>query len=248
MISLLHCGDDVNFSEEKNWLQPIVVCCYHLLIAELLYADQEAVASAYLQLGVSLKLPGFVSSLEYLLHCALNNDNASFLAACLQLLSQLPYYSRILVRCLRKQERSMWPFAVQKTEDIVQLFHTFLFTNDMEYSITTISILQGLLCNASQSREELQTVELIPIKTWRNNIQSEEDWLFEDYAEIFTGGIDQDCLAHIHGLQLLLVCIMRGHYALLPDIYRFLGMEVGVESRGEGVGSPTPRRLTIVEQ
>lgn len=212
-------------TEEKNWLQPLVVCCYHLLIAELLHANQPAVASAYLQLGVSLKLPGFTSSLEYLLHYSLNNNNSSFLAVCLQLLSQLPYYSRLLVRCLRKQERSMWPFAVQRTEDIIELFHSFLFTNDMEYSITTISILQGLVCNASQTRE-VTTAKSVPIKIWRKNIQSEEDWLFDDYEEIFTEDIKGDCTAHITGLQLLLVCILRGQFSLLPDVYRFLTMEV----------------------
>lgn len=213
---------------EKNWLQPIVVCCYHLLIAELLHANQLAVASAYLQLGVSLKLPGFISSLEYLLHYAINNDNSSFLAICLQLLSQLPYYSRILVRCLRKQERSMWPFAVQKTEDIIQLFHTFLFTNDMEYSITTISILHGLLCSVIQNGET--ECEIIPISTWQKHIKTEETWLFEDYAEIFTGEIEHECPAHLNGLQLLLVCVMKHHFALLADIYRYLVMEVGVVS------------------
>lgn len=119
----------------------------------------------------------------------------------------------------------MWPFAVQRTEDIIQLFHTFLFTNDMEYSITTISILQGLVCNASQTRE-VTTTERVPIKTWRKNIQSEEDWLFDDYEEIFTEDIKGDCAAHITGLQLLLVCILRGYYSLLPDVYRYLTMEV----------------------
>lgn len=209
---------------EKNWLQPIAVCCYHLLIAELLHANQLVIASAYLQLGVSLKLPGFVSSMEYLLHNAINNDDSSFLAICLQLLSQLPYYSRILVRCLRKQERSMWPFAVQKTEDIIHLFHTFLFTNDMEYSITTISILHGLLCNVSQTSESVGPT--IPISTWKQNIQSNEDWLLDDYSEVFTGAIPQECPAHLNGLQLLLVCIMKKHFGLMTDVYRYLLMEV----------------------
>ena len=159
----------------------------------------------------------------------MNNEDSSFLANCLQLLSQLPYYSRILVRCLRKQERSLWPFAVQRTEDILQLFHSFLFTGDIEYAVTTISILQGLVCNALPTVSQVSNdIEILSLEEWKKNIHTQEEWLFEDYGEIFSEQIEKECIAHINGLQLLLICIMKEQYTILPDVYRFLMMEVGV--------------------
>lgn len=220
-------------------LRPIAVCAFHLLLAELLHSQQPLLASGYLQQGLALCLPGFPASLEFLLHYALNCGDAPFLSAALQLLSQLPFFSHILVRCLRKQERSMWPFAVQNAEDIKSLYLHFLFNNDMEYAVTTISILQGLLCSVGSA----WTAEAQPplrLETWRQALQGSEEWLLDDYSEVFCCSVAEECVAHLSGLQLLFVAIIRGEYALLADIYRFLLMEVGFGAACE-VGSAARR-------
>ena len=159
-------------------------------------------------------------------HYALNCGDSTFLSAALQLLSQLPFFSHILVRCLRKQERSMWPFAVQNAEDIKSLYLQFLFNNDMEYAVTTISILQGLLCSVGNAWNA-STQSPLQIETWKQALQGTEEWLIDDYSEVFCCSVEGECVAHLSGLQLLFVAIIRGEYALLADIYRFLLMEVG---------------------
>ena len=208
-------------------LRPIAVCAFHLLLAELLHSQQLLIASGYLQQAMALYLPGFPASLEFLLHYALNCGDSTFLSAALQLLSQLPFFSHILVRCLRKQERSMWPFAVQNAEDIKSLYLQFLFNNDMEYAVTTISILQGLLCSVGNAWNA-STQAPLQIETWKQALQGSEEWLIDDYSEVFCCNVEGECVAHLSGLQLLFVAIIRGEYALLADIYRFLLMEVGI--------------------
>ena len=155
------------------------------------------------------------------------DERDAFLSAALQLLSQLPFFSHILVRCLRKQERSMWPFAVQNAEDIKSLYLQFLFNNDMEYAVTTISILQGLLCSVGNAWNA-STQAPLQIETWKQALQGSEEWLIDDYSEVFCCKLEGECVAHLSGLQLLFVAIIRGEYALLADIYRFLLMEVGI--------------------
>ena len=206
-------------------LRPVAVCAFHLLLAELLHSQQLLIASGYLQQGLALYLPGFPASLEFLLHYALNCGDPAFLSGALQLLSQLPFFSHILVRCLRKQERSMWPFAVQNAEDIKSLYLQFLFNNDMEYAVTTISILQGLLCSVGKAWNA-ESTQPLQLETWKEVLKGSEEWLIDDYSEVFCCNVPNECVAHLSGLQLLFVAIIRGEYALLADIDRFLLMEV----------------------
>ena len=218
-----------NSSDERTWIRPVVVCAFHLLLSELLHVQQLGIASGYLQQGLMLSLPGLIPSLEFMLHYALNCGDSSFLSATLQLLSQLPFFSHILVRCLRKQERSMWPFAVQNAEDIKILYRQFLFNNDMEYAVTTISILQGLLCSIGEGWTS-KAEESLSLDLWKQVLHGKEEWLVDDYSEVFCCEIENECIAHVSGLQLLLVAIIRDEYSLLADIDRFLLMEVVVDN------------------
>lgn len=229
----------IEYPLDSLGLRPIAVCAFHLLLAELLHSQQLLIASGYLQQATALYLPGFPASLEFLLHYALNCGDSTFLSATLQLLSQLPFFSHILVRCLRKQERSMWPFAVQNAEDIQSLYLEFLFNNDMEYAVTTISILQGLLCSVGNAWNAA-TQSPLQIETWKQALRGSEEWLIDDYSEVFCCNVEGECVAHLSGLQLLFVAIIRGEYALLADIYRFLLMEVRM-GREFYVGSASRR-------
>ena len=133
----------------------------------------------------------------------------------------------------------MWPFAVQNAEDIQSLYLEFLFNNDMEYAVTTISILQGLLCSVGNAWNAA-TQSPLQIETWKQALRGSEEWLIDDYSEVFCCNVEGECVAHLSGLQLLFVAIIRGEYALLADIYRFLLMEVRM-GREFYVGSASRR-------
>ena len=115
----------------------------------------------------------------------------------------------------------------KNAEDIKSLYLQFLFNNDMEYAVTTISILQGLLCSVGNAWN-VSTQAPLQIETWKQALQGSEEWLIDDYSEVFCCNVEGECVAHLSGLQLLFVAIIRGEYALLADIYRFLLMEVGI--------------------
>ena len=173
-------------------------------------------------------------SLEYLLHSALNSNDSSFLTATLQLLSHIPQFTHLLVRCLRKQERSTWPFAVHDASDILRLFHSFLLKDDLEYAVTTISILQGLHCRLNEKNV------VVPEDPKENQMQSlsqlfpkELEWVPYHFSEVFKENSEVDCIAHRSGLQLLFVALVRERYELLQDVYRFLEMEVWVNKVAE---------------
>ena len=184
-------------------------------------------ATALLFIAYSQHIPSLLPSLEYLLHCALNSNDSSFLSATLQLLSHIPQFTHLLVRCLRKQERSTWPFAVHDASDILRLFRSFLLKDDLEYAVTTISILQGLHCRLNEKNL------VIPEDPKENQVQAlsqlfpkELEWIPYHFSEVFKENSEVDCIAHRSGLQLLFVALVRERYELLQDVYRFLEMEV----------------------
>lgn len=226
--------NEESLSREEPWLQPTAACGYHLFLASLLYSKQYTIASAFLCIAYSQQIPGLLPSLEYLLHCALNSDDSSFLTATLRLLSRLPQFSHLLVRCLRKQERSTWPFAVHSASDILQLFRSFLLKRDFEYAVTTISILQGLQCSLNRVAMEGETEEETRLLLHDSNLLRDIIAMFSGdlefvpslFANVFSDAPQGDCVAHRSGLQLLLVALLQQQYDLLPDIYRFLQMEV----------------------
>lgn len=150
----------------------------------------------------------------------------------------------LLICCLRKQERSTWPFAIHKPSDILHLFNGFLLKNDLEYATTTIAILQGLLCSLNLNKEG---------EDYQNQDGNEDDRMhaLSDYLEekeemeklkilfqssnpvilalfpfLFETPSTTYCIAHRSGLQLLLTCLTLKQYDMIPDIYRFLVMEV----------------------
>ena len=215
-------------------LHAISVCSFHLLLAALLYSRQNTVAAAVLTMSLQRNPFGANDSLEYLLHFALNSGNPSFLAATFQLLSQLPLFSRILVRCLRKQERSMWPFAIKNTCEVCHLFHSFLLSDDFEYAVTTISILQGLACSVAGEwpKPAAEAYHPVSLKQWRGCVKGDSVWVLERFASVMEEK-GEDCVAHVSALQLLLVIVIRGYFSQLAEVYRFLVMEVGVGEKCE---------------
>lgn len=215
-------------------LHAISVCSFHLLLAALLYSRQNTVAAAVLTMSLQRNPFGANDSLEYLLHFALNSGNPSFLAATFQLLSQLPLFSRILVRCLRKQERSMWPFAIKNTCEVCHLFHSFLLSDDFEYAVTTISILQGLACSVADEwpKPAAEAYHPVSLKQWRGCVKGDSVWVLERFASVMEEK-GEDCVAHVSALQLLLVIVIRGYFSQLAEVYRFLVMEVGVGEKCE---------------
>ena len=80
----------------------------------------------------------------------------------------------------------------------------------------------------------------LQIETWKQALRGSEEWLIDDYSEVFCCNVEGECVAHLSGLQLLFVAIIRGEYALLADIYRFLLMEVRM-GREFYVGSASRR-------
>ena len=86
-------------------LQPVSSCVFLLLLCALLKARQNMVALGILEIAVKRNPFGLDGSLEYLLHYALNSGDPPFLTATFQLLSHLPFFSHLLVRCLRKRSR-----------------------------------------------------------------------------------------------------------------------------------------------
>ena len=215
-------------------LHPISICSFHLLLASLLNARQNTIASAVLGMSLQRNPFGLNDSIEYLLHFALNSGNPPFLAATFQLLSQLPLFSRILVRCLRKQERSMWPFAIKNTCEVCCLFHSFLISDDLEYAITTISILQGLACSVTGEWQKSATEAYHPVSLsqWKECVEEEKEWVLERFASVMEEK-EEDCVAHVSALQLLLMMMIRGYFSQLGEVYRFLVMEVRVGEKCE---------------
>lgn len=234
------------------------MCTTYLFLASLLFSHNYTIATATLYLAHLQRTPSLLPSLEYLLHCALNSNDHFFLISTLQLLAHLPQFTHLLICCLRKQERSTWPFAIHKPSDILHLFNGFLLKNDLEYATTTIAILQGLLCSLhlkeegegegdyekyqnqdggdydskdgngndkmhtlSDSLEEREEMEKLKALFQSSNpvILSLFPFLFEPPCKTY-------CIAHRSGLQLLLTCLTLKQYDMIPDIYRFLVMEV----------------------
>ena len=84
-----------------------------------------------------------------------------------------------------------------------------------------------MLCSVGNAWNA-STQSPLQIETWKQALQGSEEWLIDDYSEVFCCNVEGECVAHLSGLQLLFVAIIRGEYALLADIYRFLLMEVGI--------------------
>lgn len=208
-------------------LQPVSSCVFHLLLCALLKARQNMVALGILEIAVKRNPFGLDGSLEYLLHYALNSGDPPFLTATFQLLSHLPFFSHLLVRCLRKQERSMWPFTIKNCGEVCHLFHSFLLSDDMEYATTTVSILQGLACSIGDQWNEGSTLQCnaVALAQWKEFVEGECAWILDAYAGVMTEK-EEDCVAHTCALQLLVVVVIRGYFSQLADVYRFLIMEV----------------------
>ena len=223
----LHASNTSLHSTSNTSLQPASICVFHLLLCALLKARQNVVALGILDIAMKRNSFGLDGSLEYLLHYALNSGDPPFLTATFQLLSHLPSFSHLLVRCLRKQERSMWPFTIKNCGEVGHLFHSFLLSNDMEYATTTVSILQGLACSISdQWNEENRTQrDTVPLAQWKEFVEGECAWILDAYAGVMTEK-EEGCVAHACALQLLIVVIIRGYFSQLADVYRFLIMEV----------------------
>lgn len=210
-------------------------------------------ATATLYLAHSHGIPSLLASLEYLLHCALNSNDHFFLTSTLQLLAHLPQFIHLLICCLRKQERSTWPFAIHKPSDILHLFNGFLLRNDLEYATTTIAILQGLLCslyrnpeqNQEQKEEDPANHDRSPssrrpalpdlndaeeMAELRGLFQKINPHISNAFPFLFETPHSSYCIAHRSGLHLLFVCLTLRMYDTLADVYRFLLMEVGFAS------------------
>lgn len=210
------------------------MCGFHLLLASLLQSRHYTVATALLFIAYSQHIPSLLPSLEYLLHCALNSNDSSFLTATLQLLSHIPQFTHLLVRCLRKQERSTWPFVVHDASDILRLFRSFLLKDDLEYAVTTISILQGLHCRLNEQKPEIpKDTNESQMETLKQLFPKDMDWVPTHFSEIFKESSESDCVAHLSGLQLLFVALIRERYELLQDVYRFLAMEVSIHEENQ---------------
>lgn len=52
--------------------------------------------------------------------------------------------------CLRKQERSTWPYVIRNREQSLKMFALFLKSRDMEFASISLALVQGLLCTVSE--------------------------------------------------------------------------------------------------
>lgn len=164
----------------------------------------------------------------------LNHGSSSCLHSTLATLSDLTFFPQILIRCLRKQERTTWPRAVHNVYDLLFIFRSFLNAGDLEFASTSISILQGVACSASEICIHQDTSD--SLYRWCNFAAISRQalpslrFLLTPFSylwveESMSPRDSEECVAHKSGIELLLVRILRGEVSSLSDIYRFVVME-----------------------
>lgn len=186
---------------------------------------------AFLHALLASKPPGLSQALEFCVHAALNHGSAACLHATLTSLSALSFFPQILIRCLRKQERTTWPRALHSANDLVFVFRTFLAAGDLDFATVVISVLQGITCSASETAIPADNDALL--YSWCNYLAvtrqtpSHLRFLLPSFAFLWNeeGSHGFECVAHKAGLELLLLRVVRGETFALGDVYRFVLME-----------------------
>lgn len=186
---------------------------------------------AFLRALLAAKPPALSQALEFCVHAALNHGSASCLHATLAALSALSFFPQILIRCLRKQERTTWPRALHSANDLVFVFRTFLAAGDLDFATVVISVLQGIACPASETSIPADNDALL--YSWCNYLAvtrqtpSHLRFLLPSFAFVWNaeGSHGFECVAHKAGVELLLLRVLRGEVFALGDVYRFVLME-----------------------
>ena len=186
---------------------------------------------AFLRALLAAKPPALSQALEFCVHAALNHGSASCLHATLAALSALSFFPQILMRCLRKQERTTWPRALHSANDLVFVFRTFLAAGDLDFATVVISVLQGIACPASET--SIPTDNDALLYSWCNYLAvtrqtpSHLRFLLPSFAFLWNaeGSHGFECVAHKAGVELLLLRVLRGEIFALGDVYRFVLME-----------------------
>ncbi|KAK8791117.1 hypothetical protein WA158_005748 [Blastocystis sp. Blastoise] len=144
---------------KKDALQLETHSIIHLLLWYLLNMQTFSVSRYMLLYFYNHNIPHLSSSLEYLLHISLNSATSAFLRYLLNLLSVIPIFPRILTTCLRKQERSTWPYVIRNRTQSLKMFHLFMKSRDMEFASTSLALVQGLLCTVSENYNDMLELE-----------------------------------------------------------------------------------------
>ena len=209
-------------------------CLAHSLLHELLLTNHSVEASSLLHSLITHRTPSLSPSLEFFLHSSLNHSSSLHLQQTLSLLSSSSLFPRILIDCLRKQERTIWTRIIHNPLDILFLFRTTLYGGDLELASACISVLQGVACSGSEVAIPLSLPSKDIAYRWcdwdsvRSVCQSEYLSFLNSIQFVFKP-IDNTsldvCIAHKAGIELIVILILRGMISGLSDVYRFLVME-----------------------
>lgn len=209
-------------------------CLAHSLLHELLSINQVHEASLLLNSLLANHTPSISISLEFFIHSSLNHSSSQHLTQALSLLSSTSLFPRLIINCLRKQERTIWSRIIHNALDILFLFRTTLYGGDLSLASACINVLQGVLCSAS----EVSLTASIPLsealykwcdweavksasQTWAQCLLDSLKYIFE-----FDNQSSMDvCVAHKAGIELIVVLLVRGTVRGLSDVYRFVVME-----------------------
>lgn len=137
------------FSHQHS-LQLETQCLAHSLLHELISIDRNSEASLLLHSLITHHIPSLSPSLEFFIHSSLNHGSSEHLHHSLSLLSSSSLFPRLLINCLRKQERTIWTRVIHNSLDILFLFRTTLYGGDLELASACISVLQGVVCSGSE--------------------------------------------------------------------------------------------------
>lgn len=222
-------------------------CILNSPLLQLIQSSHTIEASMLLDFFYHKHIPALLPALEFMIHSALNHSTPEVLHSTLTFLSAYSIFPQVLIGCLRKQERSTWPYALHNPLDILYLFRIFLNAGQVQFATAIISVLQGIDCVASETFIPHSIHPELSLWCDGKAILDQTHPSLRFLMEIFgwlwePTDCTEECIAHKAGIELLMVLLLRRQTHGLSDIYRFVLME---ENRHEELGHPIPGSFSV---